>query len=147
MNKQMLKHTLMLTGLVCVLLACKAPTDADTAKPAWQLTQTSTNGLFKVRLMCQHLPSVGAFQDCQLELKDGSGKAISEAKINLDGGMPKHGHGLPTAPVVSPLAAQGHYKIEGLQYNMPGAWLLGLLIKTTAGQDKLVFSFEISNLE
>ncbi|SKA87633.1 YtkA-like [Thiothrix eikelboomii] len=147
MNQQMFKHIFILTGLVCVLLACKAPTDADITKPAWELTQTSTNGLFKVRLRCQHLPSVGSFQDCQLELTDGSGKAIHGANIKLDGGMPKHGHGLPTAPVVSPLAAQGHYKIEGLQYNMPGAWLLGLLIKTPAGQDKLVFSFEISNLE
>lgn len=140
----MIKNMLLLTGLACALLAC-TPTESE--KPVWQLTQTSVNGLFKVRILCQDLPTVGSFQACQLELKDKNDQALSEAQISLDGGMPTHGHGLPTAPIVSPLARQGYYKIEGLQYNMPGTWLLGLLIKTTAGQDKLVFSFEISNLK
>lgn len=144
----MIKNALVLIGLLFTLIACKSEQVADTAnKPAWQLTQTSIKGLFKVQLMCRHLPSVGPFQDCQIELQDGMGKAIHDAKISLDGGMPIHGHGLPTAPVVRPLEGQGHYQIDGLQYNMPGSWLLGLIIKTTTGQDKVIFSFEISNVE
>lgn len=144
----MIKNTLLLCSILFALIACKAEMAATpTDTPAWQLTQTSVNGLFKVNLMCRHLPSVGPFQDCQIELHDGNGTAINEAKISLDGGMPTHGHGLPTAPVVSSLAGQGHYRIDGLQYNMPGAWLLGLIIKTAVGQDKVVFKFEISNVE
>lgn len=148
MNKFMIKNTLLLTCILVALTACKAEKTATTSTtPAWELTQATENGLFKVNLMCRHMPSVGPFQDCQIELQDRQGQAITEAKISIEGGMPIHGHGLPTAPVVSPLDGQGHYRIDGLQYNMPGPWLLGFLIKTTAGQDKVVFSFEISTVE
>ncbi|TXH70185.1 MAG: hypothetical protein E6Q83_06570 [Thiothrix sp.] len=149
MNKFILKTTLLSSCLLS-LVACQAeqaPSAATSNQAAWELTQTSSQGLFKVQLMCKHLPSVGPFQDCQLALTNGQDQAISEAKISIDGGMPSHGHGLPTAPVVSPLDGQGHYRIDGLQYNMPGAWLLGFMIKTSVGQDKVIFSFEISNIE
>ena len=146
----MLKTTFLLIACLLSLVACKAeqtPAGVAQTQAAWELTQTSSQGLFKVQLMCRHAPSVGPFQDCQLALATGQGQSISEAKISVDGGMPSHGHGLPTAPVVSPLDGQGHYRIDGLQYNMPGPWLLGFMIQTAAGQDKVVFSFEISNVE
>ncbi|HPY39018.1 MAG TPA: FixH family protein [Thiolinea sp.] len=143
----MIKNTLLLTSLVFALAACKIESTTAANEPAWQLSQTSTHGLFKVNLLCRHSPSVGPFQDCQVEIQDGQGQAINEAKISIDGGMPSHGHGLPTAPVASSLDGQGHYRIDGLQYNMPGPWLLGFIIKTAAGQDKVIFSFEISNVE
>lgn len=149
MNRLMLKTILILSCLGS-LVACQkdqAPLAPKQNEAAWELTQTSSQGLFKVQLMCKHEPSVGPFQDCQLALENGQGQAITDAKISMDGGMPSHGHGLPTAPVVSALDGQGHYRIDGLQYNMPGAWLLGFMIQTTAGQDKVVFSFEISTIE
>lgn len=150
MNILMLKNILVLTCSLSAVVACKTESEQapqSTSQAVWQLTETSTKGLFKVQLMCRHPPSVGPFQDCQIELLNGQSQVINDAKISLDGGMPSHGHGLPTAPVVSLLDEQGHYRIDGLQYNMPGAWLLGLIIQTAAGQDKVVFSFEISNVE
>lgn len=150
MNRLMLKNILILICILFALAACKAEPEhitKATEQPSWQLTQTSAKGLFKAQLMCRHLPSVGPFQDCQLELLTPQGQVVNDAKISIDGGMPSHGHGLPTAPVASSLDGQGHYRIDGLQYNMPGPWLLGFIIKTTAGQDKVIFSFEISNVE
>ncbi|WP_298613204.1 FixH family protein [uncultured Thiothrix sp.] len=150
MNQFMLKTILILSGCLSGLVACQkdqAPMATEKHQAAWELTQTSSQGLFTAQLMCKHLPSVGPFQDCQLTLANGQGQAINDAKISIEGGMPSHGHGLPTAPVVSLLDSQGHYRIDGLQYNMPGSWLLGFMIQTTAGQDKVVFSFEISNIE
>ena len=144
----MIKNTLLLCSILFTLVACKAETVPEqTNAPTWQLTQTSVNGVFKLSLMCRHQPSVGPFQDCQIELQDKQGQVVNDAKISMDGGMPSHGHGLPTAPVITSLDSQGHYRIDGLQYNMPGTWLLGFMIKTASSQDKVVFSFEISTVE
>ncbi|MFZ1389139.1 MAG: FixH family protein [Thiolinea sp.] len=144
----MIKNTILLCSLLFTLLACQAETTSTaTETPVWQLSQTSAKGLFKLSLMCRHAPSVGPFQDCQVELQDQQGQVVNDAKLSVDGGMPSHGHGLPTAPVISSLDDQGHYRIDGLQYNMPGAWLLGFVIKTASSQDKVVFSFEISTVE
>src|SRR5687767_6016470 len=37
-------------------------------------------------------------QTLQVSIRDAKGKAIDGATITVDGGMPEHGHGLPTQP-------------------------------------------------
>jgi hypothetical protein len=34
----------------------------------------------------------------RVSVRDAEGRAIEEAQISIDGGMPQHGHGLPTRP-------------------------------------------------
>src|SRR5690348_13144396 len=34
-------------------------------------------------------------------VRDADGRAIDDARISIDGGMPQHGHGLPTRPRVT----------------------------------------------
>src|SRR6185295_2909521 len=35
-------------------------------------------------------------QTVRVTVRDAEGRAIDEARISIDGGMPQHGHGLPT---------------------------------------------------
>jgi hypothetical protein len=53
--------------------------------------------------------------------------------------MPDHGHGLPTAPKASHIG-DGHYRIEGVRFNMSGWWELRLTIDGSKGEDVVVFN-------
>lgn len=75
-----------------------------------------------------------------VKLPDGT--PVVNARIGVDGGMPAHGHGLPTVPKASH-AGDGVYRIEGVRFNMGGLWELRLSIDGPAGEDEVVFSIEL----
>jgi len=68
-------------------------------------------------------------------LRDADGRAIDEAQISIDGGMPQHGHGLPTRPRVTRNLGDGIYEIEGVRFNMGGWWEFKLAIAGSRGAD------------
>lgn len=72
-----------------------------------------------------------------VELTDGT--PVVDATVAVDGGMPDHGHGLPTAPRASNIG-DGHYRIEGVRFNMSGWWELRLTIAGSEGEDVVVFN-------
>ena len=67
------------------------------------------------------------------------GTPMVDATVAVDGGMPDHGHGLPTAPRASNMG-DGHYRIEGVRFNMSGWWELRLTIDGSKGEDVVVFN-------
>lgn len=122
-----------------VLTGCAA----ESAPIQWQVDQVSVNNLYKAHLDCETLPTAGPFQHCTVNFKDIQGNAIHPDNVMVDGGMPLHGHGLPTSPVLTELDKTGTYRIDGLKYNMSGAWLLGFKIKAAQGEDKIIFDFVV----
>lgn len=74
---------------------------------------------------------------------DANGQAITDAVIDVDGGMPEHGHGFPTRPRVTKNLGGGQYEIGGLRFNMGGWWELKLIIKTPAGTDTVTFNLSL----
>lgn len=48
---------------------------------------------------------------------------LKDLSINVDAGMPSHGHGINTAPNVQ-ASGDGRFKIDGLLFHMPGEWEL-----------------------
>ena len=49
----------------------------------------------------------------------------AKADVVFDGGMPQHGHGLPTVPkVIGRQDANGRAIVGGVRFNMPGWWEL-----------------------
>src|SRR3954451_5888359 len=67
-------------------------------------------------------------QTVRVTVRDAEGRAIDEAQISIDGGMPQHGHGLPTRPRVTTSLGDGIYEIEGVRFNMGGWWEFKLTI-------------------
>ncbi|SDZ75912.1 hypothetical protein SAMN05660964_00162 [Thiothrix caldifontis] len=111
----------------------------------WERQQTSDKALYQAELTCATLPTVGVFQDCVLRL-DNTPALPSDLLIAVDGGMPSHGHGLPTAPQAIPTGKPGEFRIDGLKYSMPGEWVLGFLLHSAlvpSAQDKIVFWFTL----
>ncbi len=82
-------------------------------------------------------------QSARVLVADTDGHAIDGATIEVDGGMPQHGHGLPTRPRVTKSFGDGLYEIEGVRFNMGGWWEFSLAITGSAGADKITFNLQL----
>ncbi|MBT8144960.1 MAG: FixH family protein [Gammaproteobacteria bacterium] len=80
-----------------------------------------------------------------LQLTDADNAAVSNARFKIDGGMPGHGHGLPTSPAIVPGDAPGEYVLRGLRFNMSGIWELRLEIDDGDRSDKLQLLFVVED--
>ena len=128
----------LITGLT--LIGCSA----ESSPAHWQQSQSSNLNKFVALLDCKSSPNTDGFQDCEIAFKTTSNVSIIPEQILVDGGMPLHGHGLPTQPKLVQLSdRQGTFRIDGLKYNMPGAWLLGFKITHGQEEDKVIFDFII----
>ncbi len=82
-------------------------------------------------------------QTVRVVVRDADGRAIDEAQISIDGGMPQHGHGLPTRPRVTRHLGDGMYEIEGVRFNMGGWWEFTLAIAGSRGADTVTFNLDL----
>lgn len=82
-------------------------------------------------------------QTVRLVVTDSAGTGIDGATIRVGGGMPQHGHGLPTQPRVTRSLGNGAYVVEGLRFNMGGWWELRFAIVTPAGRDSVTFNLSL----
>ena len=82
-------------------------------------------------------------QTVRVVVRDADGRAIDEAQISIDGGMPQHGHGLPTRPRVTRSLGDGVYEIEGVRFNMGGWWEFKLAIAGFSGADTVTFNLDL----
>jgi len=85
-------------------------------------------------------PSVGPMHSWVVEVKTPDGRAVDGATISVDGGMPEHNHGLPTAPQVTAGLGEGRYRIEGVKFSMPGRWVLRIAVDGAQGKDEATFN-------
>ena len=82
-------------------------------------------------------------QTVRVLVRDAEGRPIEEAQISIDGGMPQHGHGLPTRPRVTRSLGDGIYEIEGVRFNMGGWWEFKLAIAGSGGTDTVTFNLNL----
>lgn len=82
-------------------------------------------------------------QSMRVAIIDAGGMPVDNATIQIDGGMPQHGHGLPTRPRVTRTLGNGLYEIEGVRFNMGGWWELKLAISAPSGSDVVTFNLAL----
>lgn len=105
------------------------------------LTRLSEGGLYRATLSPDTASiSIGRMHTWTLRLQTATGVPLTRAKIAVGGGMPQHGHGLPTAPQVTRDLGDGRYLIEGMKFNMRGWWTLELAIDASGGADLVIFN-------
>ncbi len=115
------------------------PGDLDTAT-----TKPSANGLYRVSYQPSEDPiPIGSLQSWRLEVTTPGGERVQDATITLNGDMPGHGHGLPTAPIVT-AQENGSYLVEGLKFQMGGWWYTEFKISSPLGDDTVRFDFVLS---
>ena len=114
----------------------KMPKHLDVA-----LAKYSEHDKFYVGIMSQLNPvAVNKIHNWVLQIRKHDGETVSDAKIQISGGMPLHGHGLPTSPRVTKYIDNGKYLIEGVRFNMAGWWELKLMIKSGHYKENVTFN-------
>jgi len=103
----------------------------------------STNGRYVATLEPATPLRPRQMQTVRVTVRDAEGRAIDEAQISVDGGMPQHGHGLPTRPRVTRNLGDGIYEIEGVRFNMGGWWEFKLAIAGARGADTVTFNLAL----
>ena len=122
----------------CMLFA-KPPADLDYSR-----TRASESGRYRATIRPQgdSIPK-GKLQRWTLHLETTTGVAVDSAKVTVDGGMPQHGHGLPTKPRVTRELGNGDHLVEGMKFNMGGWWVVKFRVNAMAGSDSLVFNLKL----
>jgi hypothetical protein len=105
--------------------------------------RTSSHGLYTATLEPVQPLRTRQMQTVRVKVGDVSGAGIDAASITVDGGMPEHGHGLPTRPRVTKNLGGGVYEIEGVRFNMGGWWEFTLAISTPDGTDSITFNLNL----
>ncbi len=128
--------SLSLLALAAISACAAAPTDLDLS-----LTRPTVERKFVVALQPPATPAaINQIHSWQIKLATPAGLPITHAQIAVDGGMPQHGHGLPTRPQVTRELADGTYLLEGMKFSMTGWWEIKLAIQSNEGSDKVTFN-------
>lgn len=75
-----------------------------------------------------------------LGIKTLASKDLKGARVEVKGLMPQHGHGFATEPQVVEVHP-GLYRIQGMQFHMPGWWVVR--VEITKGEETETLEFEL----
>jgi hypothetical protein len=104
-------------------------------------TRFSAHKIFKVSFTSKLDPIVIArMHSWELKIETPEGLPVTGAQITIDGGMPQHGHGLPTEPAVTQELGEGRYLVGGMKFSMPGWWTVNFHIKAEEKEDSVTFN-------
>lgn len=132
-----------LIATVAALLLTSAPTalarDDETAQ-SW-LTRS---GYYRVSYTAKLEPLViNKIHDWIFHIETPEGLPVNDATISVTGGMPRHNHGLPTAPRMTRSLGGGDYVLEGMRFHMNGYWELTVTVDASDRRDTVIISLTI----
>ena len=103
--------------------------------------RVTDHGMFTVDIASRLDPvAINKMHSWELRVRTKDGKPADGAKITIDGGMPRHGHGLPTAPRVTEALGDGTYLVEGMRFSMTGWWEVTFDIDDGRHRDSVTFN-------
>lgn len=105
--------------------------------------RASQSGVYQVTLEPVEPLATRKLQTVRVHIRDGSGAPVDGASLTVDGGMPQHGHGLPTRPRMTQALGGGVYEIGGVRFNMGGWWEFKLDITAPVGSDRVTFNLAL----
>jgi hypothetical protein len=134
-----------------VLAACGTPgpeapaatnqSEAPVEVPNSSLTD---NGLYRISFTSALDPiAINQLHSWTLHVETADGRPVEDAQISVDGGMPAHGHGLPTQPQVTQNLGNGDYLLEGVRFQMPGAWVMRFDVAADGQSDGVTFELAL----
>jgi cytochrome c peroxidase len=135
-------------ALTACLLAALAVGGCMTPPPDLDLSlrRPTEQGKYVVTLQPPAVPpAINQIHAWRVSVASPAGTPVKAASIAVDGGMPQHGHGLPTKPLVQQEVADGTYLLEGMKFSMIGWWQIKLALQTAEGADKVTFNVVVNN--
>jgi hypothetical protein len=137
----------VLLGALTAVACSGAITDVNVLPPPAQEfgfgPRSSADATYTVWVQPLQTIRIGQLHAWRLEVRDRQGNGVAGAEITVDGGMPQHGHGLPTRPKVTKELGGGVYEAEGMRFNMGGWWVVKFRIRSAAGDDTVTFNIRL----
>ena len=90
---------------------------------------------------------LGAIHTWTVTLTDKDGNPVEDADMSLSADMPEHRHGTTTRPRVSPAGTPGSYRVEGMNFHMPGWWRITLDVSCCGSRDLARFDLVVGEGE
>jgi YtkA-like protein len=135
-----LRSAFAIAAMSALAMAC-GHFRADAPSPDIQTVKASAHHLYRASVRPEVTPiPVRRLQHWTLHLDTIDGQPVDAATITMEGGMPQHGHGLPTSPRVTRALGNGDHLIEGVKFNMGGWWVVRFAITSSAGTDTVTFN-------
>jgi hypothetical protein len=127
----------MLVLTLAGAVACGRPANLNLS-----LNRPTDHNLFRVEMASGTSPvPLSKVHQWSVHIEGVDGKPVTGARLYIDGGMPEHGHGLPTAPRAEAAGVPGEYVIKGMKFSMSGWWVLKLDVRAPDGRaDKITFN-------
>jgi dienelactone hydrolase len=101
----------------------------------------SARGLYIVAIVSRPQPiPINRLHTWRVRVRTAAGRPFAGGRLSVDGDMPAHGHGLPTRPHARSLGG-AVYVLEGMKFQMPGAWHVELTIGAGSRRDQVRFDF------
>lgn len=123
----------------CMHLMSKPPADLD-----YSSMRRSARGTYAVTIAPEVSPPPrGRVHQWTVQVKTADGETVDTARIQVWGGMPQHGHGLPTRPQVVRALGNGEHLVDGMKFNMGGWWVVKFAIAAAAGTDTVTFNLAL----
>ncbi|MEP7382109.1 MAG: FixH family protein [Gemmatimonadota bacterium] len=134
-----LAYAAVLATLNACMMFAKPPAELDYGR-----VRSSKAGLYRATIVPDgdSIPQ-GTLQKWTLHLETTNGALVDSAAVTVNGGMPRHGHGLPTKPLVTTSLGHGDHRVEGLKFNMGGWWVVRFAIRAPSGADTVVFNLKL----
>lgn len=135
---------LLLPGLAVLSLTACMHGQARPATLDLSRSRLTTHGTYRATIRPEQdtIPQ-GRLHRWILTLQTPDGAAVDGATVAINGGMPEHGHGLPTTPRVTRALGNGEHLVEGVKFSMRGWWELRFAISTAAGADTVTFNLDL----
>lgn len=125
--------------LSACMIFMRPPSDPKLYEP----TQVSAAQKYRVTMIPAESIKVGKLHSWNIQVLTVDGQPVDSAKITVDGGMPQHGHGLPTKPLVTKQLGDGRHLVEGMKFNMGGWWVVKFDVASAQGSDVVTFNLKL----
>jgi hypothetical protein len=130
-------------AMLAALAACNHVRGSAPA-PDIATVKSSAKHLYRASVRPDVMPiPVRRLQTWTLHIDTADGRPVDAATITMNGGMPQHGHGLPTSPRVTRALGNGDHRVEGVKFNMGGWWVVRFAIASAAGVDTVTFNLSL----
>ncbi len=132
-SKVVIAGALLLAGLAVLPVMADLHGEAESDNGVYSVSYTSAAGKSAVNKMHEWV----------LHVETPDGDPVENAEITVDGGMPAHDHGLPTAPRVTEYLGDGDYRVRGLRFHMRGEWIVTFDIREADRGDTVTFELTL----
>lgn len=110
--------------------------------PPW--TASTQGGRFLVTIRPEHgAPRIGSLDPWLVQVTSPTGAPVQPIRLFFDGGMPQHRHGFESKPRVTDDLGGGLIRVDGVRFQMAGAWTIRVDVATAEGADFALFALEI----